>query len=166
MIMIKKEKEKLNYYYYSCSKGSKESPVDNCALIPYGREQHLTTRAEIEKIHALADELIYAYRGKQPTPDDYEKVFGYVHTIAVSENGEHYGIYSAEKADLLRHVFEQAALRSDMNWQYINRIYINYGKHDVHTVEDAIDYECRWNRKEDPAPKKEVEYDPRYGIYL
>ena len=144
----REEENKLNYYYYSSSNSTDQSHVDNSALIPYGREQYLTTRAEVEKIHTLADELLHTYRGKKPTPDDYEKVFGYVHTIAVTEDGEHYGIYSREKADLLRHVFEEASLRSDMSWQYINRIYLNYEQYNVNNVKEAIEYEGKWNRGE------------------
>ena len=144
----REEENKLNYYYYSSSNSTDQSHVDNSALIPYGREQYLTTRAEVEKIHTLADELLHTYRGKKPTPDDYEKVFGYVHTIAVPEDGEHYGIYSREKADLLRHVFEEASLRSDMSWQYINRIYLNYEQYNVNNVKEAIEYEGKWNRGE------------------
>ncbi len=144
----REEENKLNYYYYSSSNSTEPFHVDNSALIPYGREQYLTTRAEVEKIHTLADELLHTYRGKKPTPDDYEKVFGYVHTIAVTEDGEHYGIYSREKADLLRHVFEEASLRSDMSWQYINRIYLNYEQYNVNNVKEAIEYEGKWNRGE------------------
>lgn len=144
----REEENKLNYYYYSSSNSTEPSYVDNSALIPYGREQYLTTRAEVEKIHTLADELLHTYRGKKPTPDDYEKVFGYVHTIAVTEDGEHYGIYSREKADLLRHVFEEASLRSDMSWQYINRIYLNYEQYNVNNVKEAIEYEGKWKRGE------------------
>ena len=144
----REEENKLNYYYYSSSNSTEPSYVDNSALILYGREQYLTTRAEVEKIHTLADELLHTYRGKKPTPDDYEKVFGYVHTIAVTEDGEHYGIYSGEKADLLRHVFDEASLRSDMSWQYISRIYLNYEQHNVSNVEEAIEYEGKWNRGE------------------
>ena len=144
----REEENKLNYYYYSSSNSTDQSHVDNSALIPYGREQYLTTRAEVEKIHTLADELLHTYRGKKPTPDDYEKVFGYVHTIAVTEDGEHYGIYSREKADLLRHVFEEASLRSDMSWQYINRIYATYSQYGVETVEDALEYEDWWNHSQ------------------
>ena len=152
----REEENKLNYYYYSSSNSTENSTVDNHALIPYGREQYLTTGAEIAKIHALADELLHSYRNKAPTPDDYEKVFGYVHTIAVTQDGEHYGVYSLEKADLLRHVFEQAALRSDMNWQYINGIYINYDKNHVSNVEEAMEYESRWNRKEEQRDMKKT----------
>lgn len=144
----REEENKLNYYYYSSSNSTDQSHVDNSALIPYGREHYLTTRAEVEKIHTLADELLHTYRGKKPTPDDYEKVFGYVHTIAVTEDGEHYGIYSREKADLLRHVFEEASLRSDMSWQYINRIYLNYEQYNVNNVKEAIEYEGKWKRGE------------------
>ena len=144
----REEENKLNYYYYSSSNSKEPSHVDNSALIPYGREQYPTTRAEVEKIHTLADELLHTYRGKKPTPDDYEKVFGYVHTIAVTEDGEHYGIYSREKADLLRHVFDEASLRSDMSWQYISRIYLNYEQHNVNNVEEAIEYEGKWKRGE------------------
>ena len=144
----REEENKLNYYYYSSSNSTEPPHVDNSALILYGREQYPTTRAEVEKIHTLADELLHTYRGKKPTPDDYEKVFGYVHTIAVTEDGEHYGIYSREKADLLRHVFEEASLRSDMSWQYINRIYLNYEQYNVNNVKEAIEYEGKWNRGE------------------
>ena len=161
-----REEDKLNYYYYSSSNSTNDSIVDNCTLIPYGREQYLTTQAEVEKIHALADELLHSYRDKKPTPDDYEKVFAYVHTIAVSEDGEHYGVYSREKADLLRHVFEQAALRSDMSWQYISGIYINYGKNHVSNVEEAIEYEGRWKRKEDTQTAKINEKRPVMEEYF
>ena len=144
----REEENKLNYYYYSSSNSTEPPHVDNSALILYGREQYPTTRAEVEKIHTLADELLHTYRGKKPTPDDYEKVFGYVHTIAVTEDGEHYGIYSGEKANLLRHVFDEASLRSDMSWQYISRIYLNYEQHNVNNVEEAIEYEGKWKRGE------------------
>lgn len=163
-----REEDKLNYYYDSSSNSTNDSIVDKNALIPYGREQYLTTSAEVAKIHALADELMHSYRSKKPTPDDYEKVFGYVHTIAVTEDGEHYGIYSEEKADLLRHVFAEASLRSDMNWQYINGIYINYGKNNVRTVEEAVEYESRWNRKEEQRDMKKTDDRPlpRFGLCL
>ena len=88
------------------------------------------------------------YRNKKATLDDYEKVFGYAHSLGVTDAGDHYGIYSEEKADLLRHAFEQASLRSDMSWQYIKRIYLNYDKNNVTNVEEAIAYEMAWNRGE------------------
>ena len=141
--------------YYCCSgKGAGAEAMEETmeetseAYIHYGREQYLTTSAEVEKMHALADELMHSYRSKKASPDDREKVFGYVHTIGVTDNGEHYGIYSQEKADLLRHAFEQASLRSDISWQYISRIYSNYDKNSVTNVEEAIAYEMAWNRGE------------------
>lgn len=137
-----------NYDYYCTPANIAEDGTTTTDFIPYGRERYLTTPAELQKIQALADELMYTYRNKKPTPDDYEKVFYYVHTIAVNDVGEHYGIYSEEKADLLRHVFEEASLRSDMNWQYINRIYATYSQYGVKTVEDAIDYENWWNNSQ------------------
>ena len=91
---------------------------------------------------------MHTYRNKKATPYDCEKVFGYVHTLGITEDGDHYGIYSDTKAALLRHVFDQAAIRSDLNWQYINRIYLNYDKHRVTTVEEAMEYEQRWRNGE------------------
>ena len=141
--------QKADYYYCSGKGAGAETMVDMPeAYIHYGREQYLTTTAEVEKMHALADELMHSYRSKKASPDDREKVFGYVHTIGVTDNGEHYGIYSQEKADLLRHAFEQASLRSDISWQYISRIYSNYDKNSVTNVEEAIAYEMAWNRGE------------------
>lgn len=137
-----------NDYYYCTPADIAEDGTTTTDFVSYGRERHLTTPAELEKIQALANELMYRYRDKKPTPDDYEKVFHYVHTIAANDAGEHYGIYSEEKADLLRHVFEQASLRSDMNWQYINRIYATYSQYGVNTVEDAMDYEDWWNHSQ------------------
>ena len=102
----------------------------------------------MEKFEALAEHLMHTYRNKKATPYDCEKVFGYVHTLGITEDGDHYGIYSDTKADLLRHVFDQAAIRSDLNWQYINRIYLNYDKHRVTTVEEAMEYEQRWRNGE------------------
>ena len=137
--------------YYDCSNqkaDAKSMPETAEGFTRYGREQYLTTAAELQKMQALADELLYSYRGKKATPDDCEKVFGYVHTLGVTDTGEHYGIYSEKKADLLRHVFEQASLRSDMSWQYISRIYSNYDKNRVTNVEEAIAYETAWNRGE------------------
>ena len=145
--------ENQNYYYCSGKGAGAEAMEETMeetseAYIHYGREQYLTTSAEVEKMHALADELMHSYRSKKASPDDREKVFGYVHTIGVTDNGEHYGIYSQEKADLLRHAFEQASLRSDISWQYISRIYSNYDKNSVTNVEEAIAYEMAWNRGE------------------
>ena len=141
--------QKADYYYCSGKGAGAETMAETSeAYIHYGREQYLTTTAEVEKMHALADELMHSYRSKKASPDDREKVFGYVHTIGVTDNGEHYGIYSQEKADLLRHAFEQASLRSDISWQYISRIYSNYDKNSVTNVEEAIAYEMAWNRGE------------------
>ena len=144
------ETEENQNYYYCSGKGAGAETMEETseAYIHYGREQYLTTTAEVEKMHALADELMHSYRSKKASPDDREKVFGYVHTIGVTDNGEHYGIYSQEKADLLRHAFEQASLRSDISWQYISRIYSNYDKNSVTNVEEAIAYEMAWNRGE------------------
>ena len=144
------ENEQKADYYYCSGKGAGAEAMEETseAYIHYGREQYLTTTAEVEKMHALADELMHSYRSKKASPDDREKVFGYVHTIGVTDNGEHYGIYSQEKADLLRHAFEQASLRSDISWQYISRIYSNYDKNSVTNVEEAIAYEMAWNRGE------------------
>lgn len=148
------ENEQKADYYYCSGKGAGAEAMEETmeetseAYIHYGREQYLTTSAEVEKMHALADELMHSYRSKKASPDDREKVFGYVHTIGVTDNGEHYGIYSQEKADLLRHAFEQASLRSDISWQYISRIYSNYDKNSVTNVEEAIAYEMAWNRGE------------------
>lgn len=144
------ENEQKADYYYCSGKGAGAETMEETseAYIHYGREQYLTTTAEVEKMHALADELMHSYRSKKASPDDREKVFGYVHTIGVTDNGEHYGIYSQEKADLLRHAFEQASLRSDISWQYISRIYSNYDKNSVTNVEEAIAYEMAWNRGE------------------
>ena len=143
----KTEKDKNYYYYSSCRSAGETEDAEN-EFIHYGQEQHLTTRAELAKIHALADDLMRTYRNKKPTPHDYENVFGYVHTIAVNSDGENYGVYSDKKAQLLRHVFDEAAARSDLNWQYINRIYLNYDKHRVSSVEEAIEYEGKWQRGE------------------
>ena len=141
--------QKADYYYCSGKGAGAEAMAETPeGYIHYGREQYLTTSAEVEKMHALADELMHSYRSKKASPDDREKVFGYVHTIGVTDNGEHYGIYSQEKADLLRHAFEQASLRSDISWQYISRIYSNYDKNSVTNVEEAIAYEMAWNRGE------------------
>ena len=144
------ENEQKADYYYCSGKGAGAEAMSDMpkAYIHYGREQYLTTTDEVEKMHALADELMHSYRSKKASPDDREKVFGYVHTIGVTDNGEHYGIYSQEKADLLRHAFEQASLRSDISWQYISRIYSNYDKNSVTNVEEAIAYEMAWNRGE------------------
>ena len=141
--------QKADFYYCSGKGGGAEAMEETSeAYIHYGREQYLTTTAEVEKMHALADELMHSYRSKKASPDDREKVFGYVHTIGVTDNGEQYGIYSQEKADLLRHAFEQASLRSDISWQYISRIYSNYDKNSVTNVAEAIAYEMAWNRGE------------------
>ena len=144
------ENEQKADYYYCSGKGAGAETMEETSegYIHYGREQYLTTTDEVEKMHALADELMHSYRSKKASPDDREKVFGYVHTIGVTDNGEHYGIYSQEKADLLRHAFEQASLRSDISWQYISRIYSNYDKNSVTNVEEAIAYEMAWNRGE------------------
>ena len=137
-----------DYYYCNNDDDNNDNEPDPNSFIRYGREQYLTTPAELEQIMALADALLYNYRNKIPTPDDYEKVFHYVHTIAVNDAGEHYGIYSEEKADLLCHVFDEASLRSDMSWQYINRIYATYSQYGVETVEDALEYEDWWNHSQ------------------
>lgn len=147
---IDTEKEVSTDYYYSSSHNAcgETLPDTTDGFTRYGREQHLTTASELQKMHALADELMHSYRGKKATPDDCEKVFGYVHTIGITNTGEHYGIYSEQKADLLRHAFEQASLRSDISWQYISRIYSNYDKHRVTNADEAIQYEMAWNRGE------------------
>lgn len=144
----RKTEEYNNYYYYCSGKGMGSSEDAQNEYIPYGQEQYLATRAEVKKVEALAAELMHTYRNRKPTPHDCEKVFEYVHTIGITADGENYGIYSDTRAELLRHVFEQAAARSDLNWQYINRIYLNYEKHRVTSVEEAIEYEGKWQRGE------------------
>ena len=143
-----REEENKNYYYYYSGRSEDTIPDAQGEFICYGREQYPTTRTEVEKVCILADELMHTYRNKKASSHDCEKVFEYVHTLAVNEYGEHYGIYSPQKEELLRHVFEEAAARSDLNWQYINRIYLNYEKNRVRNLEEALEYEGKWQRGE------------------
>ena len=114
----------------------------------YTENQIPTTDDALAQSDALARELFQTYRNHKPGAYDYERVFERCYGLGELPGGDHYAVYSPEKADLLRHVFKQAADQGNLNWNYIDGIYENYARRGVETVEEAVENEYRWARGE------------------
>lgn len=122
-----------------------DAPVE---LVFYTEHQIPTTEDTLAQADALARELFCTYRNRQPGAYDFERVFERCYGIGQLPDGDHYAVYSPEKADLLRHVFKQAADQENLNWKYIDGIYENYARRGVETLAEAVENEYRWNRGE------------------
>ena len=140
------DKENQHYYYNTPQRAGAGRKKDQ--PFPFGRDRIPTTHSELEKIFAFARKLMRTYRNKKTSEHDREKVFSYVHTVGSTDTCDHCAVFSQSKADLLDHVFQVAANQSDMSWHYIDRIYVNYDKHNVTNVEEAVAYEKAWVRGE------------------
>jgi len=107
-------------------------------------DQYPTTRQELDKFSALADELFVRYAHKQPTAYDKQQVFENTHSIGVLADDTHIAVLDNAKAELLRYAFQLAANADKVNWGYVNGIYANFGHRGIETVEDAYRYD--WER--------------------
>ena len=125
---------------------STEASMDE--IIPYGENQHPTTRDVIAQMESLAGELICRYCGRAAYQNDVQNVFDKCYTVAERPDGELYAAFSPERAELLRYAFKQAGDAGNVNWKYIEGIYDNFEKRRIKTVEDAIQSEYAWQRGE------------------
>lgn len=121
---------------------------DSDELIRFGENQYLTTRGVAAQMKSLAKELLHRYWKTTPSDNDVENVFLKCYTLDCLPDGEHYAVFSPQRADMLRHVFKQAAEQGGNNWSYIEGIYNNYRNRGVETLDEAIENEYRWARKE------------------
>ena len=117
-------------------------------LMRFGENQYLTTKGVVAQTKALAKELLRHYWKTTPSDNDVENVFLKCYTLDYLPDGEHYAAFSPQKADMLRHVFKQAAEQGGSSWSYIEGIYNNYRNRGVETLEEAVENEYRWARGE------------------
>ena len=121
---------------------------DSDELIRFGENQYLTTKGVAAQMKSLAKELLHRYWKTTPSDNDVENVFLKCYTLDYLPDGEHYAVFSPQRADMLRHVFKQAAEQGASNWRYIEGIYDNYKERGVETLDEAIENEYRWARGE------------------
>ncbi len=127
----------------ACVKGKRAD-----GMILYGEDHYPTSEADITQNEALTEELHRIYLHTEPVPYDYESVFKRVYIRTELADGEDCASFSAQKADLLRHAYSEAASAHKVNWKYIDGILSHYEDYGIKTVEEAVEHEYRWKRGE------------------
>lgn len=124
-------------------------PTHGLNIIQYG--DYPTTGTELQQVKAFTAKLFKQYRRKGACEADIQRVFDFVYYRQELSNGQAIAVFDQQKAALLEYAFEQAAASGSTSWRYIDGIYRNFVERGIKTLEQAKEYEFKWQRGDERA---------------
>lgn len=85
--------------------------------------------------------------GESPSDADTREVFKHIYNQDRQQDGTVVMTFPKDRKEMLAHAFEIARQSRKINWSYINGIYLNWGKYQLHTMQQIYEHEVERDRR-------------------